>query len=606
MKKHIKILIFSLIFALLLSFISYMGPFSSIDNFITDNLYSRLRNTNKDIIMICIDEETLNEYGSFTSWSRDKIADVVDYLYSSDEYKPIVVGLDITFQGDGDNEIDTKLADACKGDKNIVVSAPIIFKGKVEKIDDRTINYDALNIDFVEYPYDSLNENVISGYTNTFLSNDSISRCSMGGFKYNGKEINSFSYEIASIYAKEKNINIPPINFDKEGLYRFFYAGKEKQYSHISLKNVADQKIPVSEFNNKIVLIGAYATGMQDAYFVTNDIGGTMNGVEIHANIIQSLLDGATARNIDRLVYSIVIFIIAFIACFFALFLNSFIVSIVISILSVAAHILFGFLASKTGLLIPQLYVIVLFVCLLLYSIISRFINEFKRRKHITQVFSRYMDPKVVNTLAKDEHNTFNSSGEKRDVSILFVDIRGFTKMSESMEPEEVVAILNDYLELVTNCIFKHGGMLDKFIGDAAMAIFNAPVNQKDYIYESVACAYDIAKGSEELSKKLFDKYGKTVSYGVGVHCGKAVIGNIGCKTRLDYTAIGDTVNTASRIEGKAQKGEVLISKEVRDALFGRIEVEDAGFVELKGKAQPINIFRLIEITKGKNDWQSL
>ena len=578
--------------------LSFFHPFLSIDNRLTDNIYSRLRTTNKDIMLVCIDEDTLDAYGSFTSWSRDKIADTINYLYSKDGVKPLAVGVDITFQGESNSEVDDKLAEACKGNKNIVVSSPIVFKGKVEKLDDNSVNYNNLNIDFIEYPFPALKQNVSYGFTNAFLSGDSISRSSKCSFDYNGETINSFSYELAKIYADNKGITIPNINTDNEGIFRFFYAGKEKEYPHISLKTVLDGNVPPSEFNNKIVLIGAYATGMQDSYFVPADIGGNMNGVEIHANIIQALLDGATASSVNPLKYSIFAGIGAFILCFIILLIDNIVISSILSVISIAAHLFGGILLAKNGILIRQIYFVFVFVVLIIYIIIEKFVKERKRRKQITSTFSRYMDPKIVNKLAKDDQNTINLLGEKRDVSVLFVDIRGFTKMSESMEPEEVVSILNEYLGLVTDCIFKHGGMLDKFIGDAAMAIFNAPTDQEDYIYESVATAYDIAKGSEELSKKLLEKYGKTVSYGVGVHCGKAVIGNIGCKTRLDYTAIGDTVNTSSRIEGQAQKGEVLLSKEVNDALLGRIVTEDAGFLTLKGKAEPVNVFRLIDIEK--------
>ena len=602
MNRFIKNVIISLIFAAVFFLLCLFKPFISFDYRISDNLYSKLRNTNKDIILITIDEDTLNEYGSFTSWSRDKIADVVNYLYSNESEKPLAVGIDVTFQGESNSEVDTKLANACSGDKNIVVSAPIVFKGIVEKNNNNTINYNQYNISLVEYPYADLKKVVTSSFTNALLSEDSVCRCAGISFDYNNDTINNFSYELASIYASCKGVSIPKINKDKQGKFRFFYAGKEREFSHVSLNKVVDQKIPTSAFKDKIVLIGAYATGMQDAYFTTYDAGSSMNGVEIHANIIQSLLDGYTARNVNNLSYSLIVSVLIFIICFIVLLINNFIVSITISVLSIVCHIFAGIAFSNNGLIIPQAYAIFVLIILILYLIISRLVVEQKRRKEITQIFSRYMDPKIVNRLAKDDQNKLNLMGEKRDVAVLFVDIRGFTTMSENMEPEEVVNILNEYLELVTNCIFKHGGLLDKFIGDAAMAIFNAPVDQNDYVYKAVLTAYDIVNGSKELADKLYLKYGKTIAYGVGVHMGKAVIGNIGSKVRMDYTAIGDTVNTASRIEGKASKNEVLISKEVKDAICDRIIVEDAGLIELKGKAKPINVYRLIDINLGKND----
>ena len=146
---------------------------------------------------------------------------------------------------------------------------------------------------------------------------------------------------------------------------------------------------------------------------------------------------------------------------------------------------------------------------------------------------------------------------------------------------------------MVAECIFKHHGMLDKFIGDAAMALFNAPTDQEDYAYEAIATAYDIVQRSEELSKGLLAKFGKTISYGIGVNIGPAVVGNIGSNFRMDYTAIGDTVNTAARLEANAKPGEVLISQNLKDRLDDRIVVEDAGMMKFKGKSKEMNVYRL-------------
>ena len=209
------------------------------------------------------------------------------------------------------------------------------------------------------------------------------------------------------------------------------------------------------------------------------------------------------------------------------------------------------------------------------------------------------MDPALVKHLDLDDKLITELGGQRREIAVLFVDIRGFTTMSESLQPEEVVGILNEYLSMVAECIFKHHGLLDKFIGDAAMAIFNAPTDQDDYAFEAVATAYDIVQRSEELSKALMDKFGKTISYGIGVNIGHAVVGNIGSNFRMDYTAIGDTVNTAARLESNAKAGEVLISSDLKERLGDRIIIEDAGMMKFKGKSKEMNVYRL----KGIKDY---
>lgn len=168
--------------------------------------------------------------------------------------------------------------------------------------------------------------------------------------------------------------------------------------------------------------------------------------------------------------------------------------------------------------------------------------------------------------------------------------------MSEGLEPEQVVEILNEYLSLTTQSIFKNGGTLDKFIGDATMAVFNAPFDLDDYIYRAVCTARDIAAGSEELREKLLKRYGKTVNFGIGVNCGDAVVGNIGCEFRMDYTAIGDTVNTAARLESNAKPGQILISGEVYEAVKDRVDVTEVGVIPLKGKSKEVFVYQVDQV----------
>jgi adenylate cyclase len=168
--------------------------------------------------------------------------------------------------------------------------------------------------------------------------------------------------------------------------------------------------------------------------------------------------------------------------------------------------------------------------------------------------------------------------------------------MSEKLTPEQVVAILNRYLELTSSSIFKFGGTLDKFIGDATMAIFGAPLPMEDYVFKAVCAANDMVERSHDLARELEEQFGRSVSFGVGVHCGKAVVGNIGTTRRMDYTAIGDTVNTSARLEANAPADTVYISKKVVDILQDRIECESVGNIPLKGKSEELEVFRLISI----------
>ena len=183
--------------------------------------------------------------------------------------------------------------------------------------------------------------------------------------------------------------------------------------------------------------------------------------------------------------------------------------------------------------------------------------------------------------------------GVKKDIAVLFVDIRGFTKISEALDdnPEQIIQILNEYLKLTSTSVFNNGGSVDKFIGDATMALFNGFVPLDDYVYKAVKAALDIVKDACALNAQLKDKYGVDIGFGMGVNCGKAVVGNLGPSFRKDYTAIGNTVNTAARLESNAKRSQVLISRDVYDIVKDRITCESVGEIPLKGKNIKFEVF---------------
>jgi adenylate cyclase len=184
--------------------------------------------------------------------------------------------------------------------------------------------------------------------------------------------------------------------------------------------------------------------------------------------------------------------------------------------------------------------------------------------------------------------------GKNFDIAVLFVDIRGFTTMSESLPPATVVEIINKYLTLTTECIMRYHGTLDKFVGDCTMAFWNAPVAQEDPVYLACCAAMDMAEGAKPLAEELQERFGRSVSFGVGVHYGPAVVGNIGAPQRMDFTAIGDTVNTASRLESNAPAGTIYISRIVADMLGDRATTTSLGStIKLKGKAEGFEVLTL-------------
>ncbi|MBN1544617.1 adenylate/guanylate cyclase domain-containing protein [Candidatus Woesearchaeota archaeon] len=208
-------------------------------------------------------------------------------------------------------------------------------------------------------------------------------------------------------------------------------------------------------------------------------------------------------------------------------------------------------------------------------------LEEQKDKIKIKTFFERYVNPKIINELLQKEK--LELKGKRKEVTVFFMDIRGFTKMSEKMSAEEVVNILNRYFDISTSIIFKHDGTVDKFVGDSVMALFNAPTNVKDHELKAVSAAIEI---QEAIRKDGL------VDTGIGINTGEAVVGNIGSKHKIDYTAIGDTVNTAARLEGTTGAGEIAISKAVYDKVKHAFPTKHKEMVTLKGKAKPLEIYR--------------
>ncbi len=568
--------------------------FYSLDAMITDRLYTHLSGTDNRIVLIKVDEETLGEYGNFNLWSREKTAELLEFLYSDPENRPAVVTLDFLFVDETDPETDARLAAAADlGD--VVVATNLVYRGKTVKTGDGRIYYDSRNIEFVEEPYGALEKTTLQGFSNACIANDGYVRYAMNtvpGTGYKG-----LAYATYERYCQKEGLTVYSPGTDAIGQYRFIYSGMPGEFSKYSLRDVLKGNVPASKFNDKIVMVGAYASGFRDDYAAPVSRGTHMYGVEIHANIVQSLFEKKTAVNANRTAVFVIMLAVTFLFLF-AASKQKLLPVIIESVVLGVAYCLICKALSSGGWFVPVLYFLLFIVLADVYYVIAKYFLERWNRRRTLEVFKKYVAPQVVDDLSKSGDFVLKLGGEKRNVAVLFVDIRGFTPLSESMEPEQVVAILNEYLALTTKSILDNRGTLDKFIGDATMAVFNAPFDLEDYVYAAVSAAWDIKTGSRELGERLYREFGKQVGFGVGVNCGPAVVGNIGCEFRMDYTAIGDTVNTAARLESNAKAEEILISEYVYEKLKDRIETEPVGEIPLKGKSTKIMVYRVLNIHK--------
>lgn len=599
MKKIIKDILESLLVMFLVIFLTVTNLFSSLDYMLKDALYQIPRGVDNDIKIIAIDERTIEELGQINTWSRDYYAQLIEVLNTYDEAKPAVIAFDIIFSGYfGENstisEGDLAFIEAAEKSGNIVLASQIKYKEKAEINEEGNSEYP---VDVVYYPYKELAEVTYCGYANVAQDSDGIVRRLKLHENYQGEQMDMFSKEIYDIYCESMNLTPTECITDKYGKTLINYSGKPGDYEHISFVDVINGNIDPRVFKDSIILVGAYATGMQDNFNVPNGYSKQMFGVEIHANILQSFMQGRFSINGNPYLFGIVFGIICGILHFAFKRMKIWLATILM-LVAIGAEFIVGITLNNNGTAVSLIYMPILLIVSYIYTLAIGYILEKIKRKKVIDAFKKYVAPEVVDEIAKKGDFKIKLGGENRDIAVLFVDIRGFTTMSEILEPEQVVEILNNYLNLTTNAIFKNKGTLDKFVGDATMAVFNSPFDLEDYEFKAVCAAMDIVEGGAALEEKLMKEFGRTVGFGVGVNCGPAVVGNVGCEWRMDFTAIGDTVNTAARLEANAKKGQVLISDEVYSRVKDRVEVEEVGEIPLKGKSKGVFVYSVVSVKR--------
>ena len=570
--------------------IQFFNITSSIENNISDRFYQDGEKVSPYIYVIGIDEETLNEYGSFETWSREKLTELINLLNEDENNKPAVIGIDIGLYGNRDEEVDATLVEAVKNADNVVLASTATF-GSVVGEGNQVIIY--------EEPFEELKEAAAAvGHTNVFFDDDGVVRKAIGDIKYNNETHSSFGYEIYKLYLKHNNKQIDSDYFGTKKFYINF-SGKPRAYygsvgAGCSLYKVLNGSYPTRAFKDAIVLVGAYASGTQDNYYTAIDKNSQMYGVEIHANIVNQLMDGIYKKELSNLYKCLPLLILGLLMLVIIKYLPEKLIILVSIVLAGLYIFICKYSYNNLNILLPITLPIIMIVIMLILHIAIRYFVVYKEKQRIIANYGKYLSPEVAKQIADQGEESLKLGGSKKDIAVLFVDIRGFTPLSESLPPERVVEMLNSYLQITTTAIFNQKGTVDKFIGDATMGVFNAPLDLDDYTYRCVKAGLEMAEMAKTLDDKLPDDLKGRVGFGVGINCGEAIVGNVGTDFRMEYTAIGDTVNTASRLEGQAKAGTVIISSAVYERIKDRVVCEDAGKVKLKGKAEEVQIYRVL------------
>ncbi len=456
-----------------------------------------------------------------------------------------------------------------------------------------------------------------SGFFNISPDADGVVRWSPGVIQFDGKPYAPLSLMAASLYLNASlqikmneykvewlrigDLNIP-VN-EESGELLINYRGKEKTFRHIPITDILNGGVPDKELQDKMVLVGATAIGLYDMRATPLEI--VFPGIEIHANIIDSILSGDFLDQPGWIFFfdMMVIFaaggILGFVLPRVGIALGS-----ASTLLLLICHIILcQHMFSDKNLVISAVYPILVIILTYIGMVAYKYLTESKQKQFIKGAFSTYLAPSVVDHLIKNP-GTLILGGEEREISAFFSDVQGFTSISEKLAPKELVELLNEFLTEMTDIILQHSGTVDKFEGDAIIAFFGAP--QKIGNQAELACraCIDMQNRLAELRKSWKEKGKPELWMRIGLYTGQAVVGNMGSRTRMDYTMMGDTVNTAARLEGvnKVYGIYTLIGETTREQAGDEFVTREIDSIHLVGKREPVTIYELLGYPEDVDD----
>jgi len=546
-----------------------------------------------EIVIVTIDQaESISNLGSWP-WPRSYHARAIDRIKKAGAK---VIGLDIDFSNPSPDPAQDRLfAESMKKAGNVVGVSLFDTSGKgnfVVETEHHTI--EMLEKSMLAFGFTGFDRDVDGFVRYARLKKEIIeSRYTFGLVllaKYLGK-----SEEDILKYA-------PVFKYRSAEGVRINYCGKPFSFKSISFYRVLRGEFEQDFFKDKIVLVGATAPILHDEFptpFFENEI--PMPGVEIHANLIDNLLAKKFLYKLSAAGNVLIIFLFGMLTTFFAMRFGAS-RSLLLTVFEIIVYFFINlFLFNAKDLWIEMVYP--LWAMLLVYMgiILFRFVTEGRERRKLKETFQRYVSRDVVEEILSHPDQVA-LKGRRMKITIFFSDIRNFTTLSEKLTPEQIVEMLNEYFTAMTEVALKYKGTIDKFIGDALMCIFGAPIPHADDAERAVRASVEMLERLDQLCKKWCAEGRDTFRIGIGLNTGEAVVGNIGSAHKMEYTVIGDSVNVASRIESlnKQYNATLLISGSVYQETSRIIEAKYLGSTQVKGKKEPVEIYQVFGLKKAE------
>ncbi|MEE9521810.1 MAG: adenylate/guanylate cyclase domain-containing protein [candidate division NC10 bacterium] len=560
------------------------------------------------IVIVAIDEASFDEIYQPWAWPRKFHAQLLKQIAKG---HPLVVGVDVLFLepspygAEDDRTLRLAIAEA----GNVVLAGVLTLE-----------EGDFFTKFRLNLPLPSLRR-AASGYgiANFPLDADGAIRRGSLTSRFRGDAVPHFVDALLSAGRVKAHLGLSRLQGD--GDFWINFRGPAKTYPTISYYRVFNGEIDPEVFRDKIVLIGLTAKTLQDVHHtpfsltasrgsraphlwerlyelvrVGQSRGEMLSGVEVQANVAETVLRGIPLRRPPVLFHLAILLLLTLPICYLTAALRGYkalwaylSLAIGYTILNLA---LFSALDLWLDLVSPLLSLTLAYASIS----VNKYVSEERQRHRTRALFGRYVSPDVVREIL-DSPEGAGLGCRRRKITVLFSDIRGFTTISEQLPPEDVISLLSEYLSRVTDIILLHGGTVDKFIGDAVMALFGAPIQRDDDAVRAVRTALAMTRLVQELSPKWEARCGRPLRIGVGLNTGEAVVGNIGSELRTDYTAIGDVVNLASRLEGLTKElgVPIVVSETTCEEARGEFRLRPIREVFVKGRAVAVKVYTLEE-----------
>ena len=385
------------------------------------------------------------------------------------------------------------------------------------------------------------------------------------------------------------------IPLNKDGGFRINWLGSSENIRSISYYKLLKQLVPANFFENKIVFLGTSASGLEDIKTVPQT-ETRLPGVEVHANAFLNIVNQSFLKEISLIRFIPILLLIGFLTSLLFTYVKPIYALLTLGALLISQFYAIFPLFVNFNLMIP---IVALMTGTAITGIVTNTYNYFteqKQKRQLKNAFGTYVSSTVVNKIIEDPKSLM-LGGTKKILSVLFSDIRGFTKYSENMDPQVVVSIINKYLSEMSEPVLAHEGTIDKFIGDAIFAIFGAPLEFSDHADEACEVALEMIEKLKEVNQYLIGEGYGPLKIGIGINTGEMTIGNIGSTKRFDYTAIGDSVNLGSRIEGltKHFNVNILVSEFTKNYCKSDIFLfRSMPETQVQGKNKSVGIFELV------------